>query len=325
MTAGPLIAFGLVFASVSLTLSLSLNAVLLLAKPRLRRRGAWVERRAATAALLLPPLLALAVVTALAMESMLALAAGTDHCLGHDHHLHLCVRHGAAWLSRPWALSLVAATSTFVAVRFGLACWAHLLAQRAANRLRSVGTTLGDPRAYLVPSPERFAFTAGLASPAVIISQGAWDALQPGERDAIVTHELAHLAHGDLWRRAALGFAASLGVPLLSSQTLRFWELAAERLCDHEAVLLVDRPSTVASAMLALARGTPLPLAPAGAVFAAANDVPQRIESVLREEPSGRPASRRLAFLLTFAALSLAVACAVFAAPLHHALETLLG
>ena len=193
MTAGPLIAFGLVFASVSLTLSLSLNAVLLLAKPRLRRLGAWVERRAATAALLLPPLLALAVVTTLALESMLALAGGTDHCLGHDHHLHLCVRHGAAWLSEPWALSLVAATSTFVAVRFGVACWAHLMAQRASNRLRSLGTTLGDPRAHLVPSPERFAFTAGLVSPAVIISQGAWDALQPGERDAIVTHELASI------------------------------------------------------------------------------------------------------------------------------------
>lgn len=325
MSVGSLIAFGLVFAGVSLTLSLVLNSLLWWARGRLRPLGAWVERRAAAAALLLPPLLGLAVVAALGAESLLALSAGTDHCLGHDHHLHLCVQHGAAWLTQPWALSLVAAGCTFVGTRFVVAVWAHAMAQRAANRLRSLGKALDDARSYLVPSQERFAFTAGVASPAVIISQGAWDALERSEREAVVAHELAHLAHGDLWWRATLGFAASLGAPVLSSHSLRLWELAAERLCDREAARRVGRASTVASAMLALARRTAPAMAPAGAIFAAANDVPERITSLLRDEPSGRPAARRLAFSLAFAAISLALACAVFAQPLHHALETLLG
>lgn len=323
-TVGSLVAFGLVFLSVSIALSLLLNGALLLSRRALRRTGAWVERQASTAALVLPPMLALAVVAALAMKSALALADGSDHCLAHGHHLHLCVRHGAAWALQPWALASVAAATTFVAVRGAISAWAHAMAQRAAGHLRSLGAPLGE-RCYVVPASERFAFTAGVVSPAVIFSSAAWAALSPAERDAIVAHELAHLAHGDLWRRALLGFAAALGAPVLVGHALRLWELSAERICDQAAARRVGRPSTVASAMLALVRSGPLPLAPVGAVFAAANHVPQRIESVLREEPDGRAASHRLAVLLALAAAALCVACGVYAEPLHHALETLLG
>lgn len=325
MALGSLVAFGLVFSSVSLGLSLGLNTTLHVSRRRLRRMGPWVERQAATAALVLPPLLALAVVAALGLESMLALADGTDHCLAHLHHLHLCVRHGAAWVAQPWAPALLAATTTFVAVRFGYSAWAHALAQRAANRLRALGAPLGAPACYLVPAGERFAFTAGVFSPAVIFSTAAWDALRADEREAILSHELAHLAHGDLWRRAVLGIAASLGAPVLVGHALRLWELSAERICDRRAALVVGRPSTVASAMLALVRNARTPMAPAGAVFAAASNVPQRIESLLTEESGGEHTARRVVFSLSFAAVLFAVACAVFAEPLHHALETILG
>ncbi len=326
MTAvGSLVAFGLVFLSVSLGLSVLLNAALLFSRGALRRTGAWVERQASTAALVLPPILALAVVAALAVKSALALADGSDHCLAHGHHLHLCVRHGAEWALQPWALASVAAAATFVVVRGALSAWAHALAQRAAGRLRSLGVPLGERHCHLVPSSERFAFTAGVFSPAVIFSSAAWEVLAPAEREAIVAHELAHLAHGDLWRRALLGFAAALGAPVLVGRALGMWELSAERICDRAAAQRVGRPSTVASAMLALVRSGPPPLAPAGAVFAAARHVPQRIESLLREEPDGHGRSRRLVLLLSLSAGALCVACAVFAEPLHHALETLLG
>ena len=325
MTAASLVAFGAVFVGISLGLSLLFAVGLLLGRRLLRRMGPWVERRAATAALVLPPLLAFGLVAVLAVASAVALSAGTDHCLAHSHHLHLCLRHSAAWASQPWALCLVAAAATFVAVRFSESLWAHWAAQRAVSRLRMLGAPLGEHSCYLVPSNEPFAFTAGLLSPAVIVSSAAWEALEPEQRQAILAHELAHLAHGDVWRRAALGFAASFGAPYLASRALQIWELSAERICDRRAALAVDRPSTVASAMLALVRTASTRLAPEGAAFAAASHVPERIESVLREEPGGKRPSRHL--LIGFVALSVffAIACGVFAGPIHHLLETILG
>lgn len=321
---GALVAFGLLFLGVSLGLSLLLNVLLFVFRKTLRRQGAWVERQAAQAALVLPPLLSVAVTAVLAVQSKLALAAGADHCLAHDHHLHLCVQHNAPWLAQPWALALVAAAVSFLVVRFGLAALAHVHAQRAATRLRGLGTPLAE-HCYLVPSDAQFAFTAGLAAPAVIISTSAWAALTPDERAAVLAHELAHLAHGDLWRRALLGLAASLGVPVLAARALRLWELSSERVCDRRAVAAVGRPSTVASAILALMRQPPSSLAPAGAAFAAASHVPERVESLLLEEGGGERDAHRLARLLLAASLALGGVSAVFAEPLHHLFETLLG
>jgi hypothetical protein len=118
---------------------------------------------------------------------------------------------------------------------------------------------------------------------------------------------------------------ASFGAPYLVTCALRIWELSAERICDRHAALKVGRPSTVASAMLALVRDRSSRHAPVGAVFAAASHVPERVVSVLREEPGGERGSRRLLLLAVVVSLSFAIACAAFAEPVHHALETLLG
>ena len=325
MSIASLVAFGLVFLGASLGLSLLASSALLLGGRLLRRRGPWMERRAATAALVLPPLLGLGLAGILAVESVMAFSGGRDHCLEHDHHLHLCLRHGAPWASQPWALALVVCAATFVGVRFTLTLWSHVQAQRTVFRLRRLGEPLGERDCYLVPSGDRFAFTAGLISPTVLLSSAAWDALEPEQREAVMAHELAHVAHGDLWRRAGLGMLASLGAPYLVTRALRIWELSAERICDRQAALRVGRPSTVASAMLALVRDRPSRHAPMGAGFAAASHVPERVVSVLREEPGGESGSRRLLLLMVVVSLSFVAACVAFAEPLHHALETLLG
>jgi Zn-dependent protease with chaperone function len=324
VTAASLVAFSTVFVATSLGLSVLFLVSLFLGRPILRRLGPWVERRAATVALVLPPLLAFGLVLTLAASSAVALWRGTDHCLAHAHHLHLCLVHGAAWVSQPWALCLVIAAATFVAARCSLSLSAHWVAQRAASHLRAIGSPLRE-RTYLVPSDDRFAFTAGLLSPTVVFSSAAWEILEPEQREAILAHELAHVAHGDIWRRAALGVAACFGAPYLVSRALRIWELAAERICDRHAAHAVDRPSTVASAMLALVRARPARFAPEGAVFAAASHVTERIESVLREEPSGESHARRLLIVFAVVSALFAIACAVFAGPIHHTLETILG
>jgi Zn-dependent protease with chaperone function len=324
MAASSLVAFGVVFVGASVVLSMLFNVLLVAFAPLLRRQGPWAERRAAAAALALPSLLAAGLVAVLAVGSALAICNGTDHCLDHSHHLHLCVRHGMAWASRPWALTLVLSVVTFVAVRSVLSGWAHFRAQRAASRLRRVGVLLGQPGCYLVPSPERFAFTAGLFAPTVVVSTAAWDALDEGQRGAVLAHELGHVANRDLWIRALLGLAASFGVPFLVTRALRLWEVSAERICDRRAAT-VERPSTVAGAMLSLARSTSSKLAPEGAVFAAASHVQARVESLLRDEPGGERLSLALSIAAASTAIVLTIAGALWFGPLHHLLETILG
>ncbi|MBI5547450.1 MAG: hypothetical protein HY901_26505, partial [Deltaproteobacteria bacterium] len=65
--------------------------------------------------------------------------------------------------------------------------------------------------------------------------------------------------------------------------------------------------------------------APAGAVFAAASHVPERVRSLLAEGPGGEAHSKYLLWGLALAAVSASMACVLFAEPLHHALETILG
>ena len=326
MSAASLIGFGLVVLAVSMLASLLCTAALVLLAQRLRKVGPLAERRAATLALTLPPLIGVLVAGTIATSSLLAYFSGQDHCLGHGHHLHLCPIHGAQWLSEPWAVAAMAFFATFVLVRLGQAVWGHGSAQRATRRLRSVGQPVPHfERTFIVQSDERFAFTTGVFRPTVVISRGAWDALDPSQRQAVLAHEHAHVRHGDLWKRAVLGLIACFGAPILTQNALKLWDIASERASDHEAARQVGKPSIVASAILLLARSQASKQVPAMAVFAAACHVSERVHSLFDQPGSGNPAAKKLLLVLMLGMGAVALGAALFAELLHHLLETILG
>ena len=61
------------------------------------------------------------------------------------------------------------------------------------------------------------AFAGGLPAPSLVVSDGILHRLQPDERDAIVGHELAHLANGSIWYLLAARSLGSLFAVLLSA------------------------------------------------------------------------------------------------------------
>ncbi len=326
MDVASLIGFGLVLLSVSIVSSVVLGGLLLLGKDRLRTMGPWAERRAASLALLLPPLYGLGVVITIAVTKVAAWQAGTDHCLGHSHHLHLCPIHGGHWATVPWAVAATAFFATYVLTRIAMIFWAHANAQRSANRLKRSGTPIiGFERAVLVPSSERFAFTTGVYSPAVIISSATWEAIDEDQRHALLAHEYAHIAHGDLWKRATLGILACFGAPVLSQRSLKIWELASERVCDRDAAELAGRPSVVASAMLSLVQTRTNRHEPAIAGFAAECNVTERIQSLFNTSSGGKRAAKRIAVALLLTSVLAAVTCVFCSESLHHTIETILG
>ena len=179
-----------------------------------------------------------------------------------------------------------------VAARAALTAMTHL---RAAGRpAPALGAVLVDharPAAYCVAGRQ----------PTVIVTTGAVQALDPGQLDAVLAHERAHLAgrHHRLLAAARIGRQVLGFLPLLrdaEEQVARLVELHAD-----DAATRGRDPRLLATALVLLAAaGSPAP-----ALAAGATDSVQRIHRLLGPcEPLGR-ARRRL---LRAAAAALALA-----------------
>jgi len=324
---GSLIGFALVFVATTWLTSTLLCACLLRGRARLRARGPRAERRAASIALALPVAVGAALTTALAGFSVFGPSLGfADHCLEHGHHLHLCLRHGAEWLTRWWAVALIAGMGALLAARAVRAVHGWW---RIASHLRAVHTVSSDhvladgTLVVRVPSRQPFCFTAGLLSPRIYLGSATLDHLDDAQQSAVVAHERAHVAFGDLRRGSVLSLLALFGAPGLAASALTVWREASERLCDRVAAAAIGSPTTVASAILAFARA---PACSAGCSFVPRCDqIADRVEAVLGGSAIGDPAARHLVATAAAAFLSIAVAAVALANPLHHAIETLLG
>jgi hypothetical protein len=134
------IGFGLAFLATGWMLSALLGAAIWAAGPALRRRGPRAEQAAAAAGLVLPPLLAGATLLTLVGGSAVGFLGGGDHC--PEHHLHLCLFHGAAWAGAPWAVVSVAVAATVVLARLDRMAASQLAARVARRRLEAAGEVI---------------------------------------------------------------------------------------------------------------------------------------------------------------------------------------
>ncbi len=322
-----LVGFGVVALVVCLGTSLLLHALQYVLDRQLEQRGALTERRMATLVLVLPSVVGFGVTALIAVEKTIAWLEGNDHCLGHGHHLHLCPIHGDGWTSVPWAVAVVAAAGTYVFARGAQVVWAHTSAHALVQRLKRSGRVLSDAPvpALLVPSPERFAFTVGLVRSTVMVSSAAWAALDDAERTALLAHEAEHVARRDVPKRALLGVLAAFGAPGLADATLGRWTRATERASDAAAAKVVGRPSTVASALVALAHSDSRRPPLAAVASAAACDVEQRVVALFSAKTGAASAPSPVTWWILGLATVVLVATGLGAETLHHIFETLFG
>jgi Zn-dependent protease with chaperone function len=322
------IAFGLVFFGLTCGASLVSCVGFLLGHRACRRRGVRVERQAATVAVVLPPVLGLSVTLALVARSLVAPWLGLlDHCPSHAHHLHLCIHHGAAWAHQRWAVAASAGATVLLLARLVQRLAAMGSARSALRALAGVGQPVdgAEQDVLLAPSDVPFCFVGGLRTPRIFVSTAAWDRLADDERRAMLEHERAHVAGGDLWRRTLLGALALFGFPVLVHRVLAAWDHATERLCDRQSAQSIGEPTAVARALVVLARAGAGRAVPCAAAFVSRCHVVDRVESVLASEPEGQVPARRLGAMACATAAAVLVSAAVLAEPLHHAIETLLG
>jgi Zn-dependent protease with chaperone function len=207
-----------------------------------------------------------------------------------------------------------------VATRTALTAFGHLRAagrqaMRHARTARLAGRLEPALGAVVVEHPQPAAYCVAGRWPTVIVTTGAIAALAPGQLDAVLAHERAHLAgrHHTLKAAARIGRQVLPFLPLLrdaETQVAQLAELHADDTADR-----IAGPRELATALVVLA--SPAQTTPAPALAAAATDAVRRIQRLLRPAQPLRGPRRRLlratAAILAIAPILLALAPAAAA------------
>jgi hypothetical protein len=263
---------------------------------------------------LLPWVLALGIVILAFLPSFITIPGWIeDHCLPHEHHPHLCMRHGVWMPSGPLWVSLGA----FAVL--GLVLWIRLLhrtlrSQQIVQTLMRVSQRRGTVQ--VIPTRHILAFSAGLLHPQTVISKGVLEKLDASELEVVLAHEEAHAKRKDaLWR--VLLEALLLGLPRANrSLLLEDYTLACEEACDRKSFSQTVTPGRVAEVLLRMQRLGCI-VQPEGMPGVTGAHLIHRVKALLGDPYPPRPKWMRLVWITPMALL--------LVEPVHHAAESLLG
>jgi Zn-dependent protease with chaperone function len=287
---------------------------------RMLGRARWPDRA---------PLLAIltylaagwSVVAALGLAGLTLAVHGTALGGGLSHLIGACVQRLRATYGTPGGATVAGlglALAGAVAARTALTAMTHLRAAgRQARRHAQTARLVGQPEpalgAVLVEHAQPHAYCVAGRHPTVILTTGALQALDPGQLDAVLAHERAHLAgrHHRLLALARIGRLVLPFLPLMrdaDEQVARLVELHAD-----DAAARARDPRLLATALVILA----IAASPSPALAAAATDSVRRIHRLLvPAEPLGRARRqllRTIAAALALTPVVLALAPAVLA------------
>ena len=314
---------------------------------RMRARAGWTAR-APLLAILIYLAAAWSVIAALALVGLTLAVHATALGGALSQLIGACVLRLRATYATPGGMAAAGAGLVLtgaVAVRTALSAAGHLrITRRQALRHARTARLVGRPEpalgAVLLEHSQPAAYCVAGRHPTVILTTGALQALAPGQLEAVLAHERAHLAwrHHRLLAMARISRRALPFLPLMrdtEAQVQRLVELHA----DDAAVRARD-PGSLATALVVLATAVSAPTSasaaaadpapvlaaagrapvlaavtnpapvltaiagPAPVLASAAADAVQRIHRLLRPaEPLGRP--RRLLLRAMAAGLAL--------------------
>ena len=314
---------------------------------RMLARAGWTAR-APLLAILIYLAAAWSVIAALALVGLTLAVHATALGGALSQLIGACVLRLRATYATPGGMAAAGAGLVLtgaVAVRTALSAAGHLrITRRQALRHARTARLVGRPEpalgAVLLEHSQPAAYCVAGRHPTVILTTGALQALAPGQLEAVLAHERAHLAwrHHRLLAMARISRRALPFLPLMrdtEAQVQRLVELHA----DDAAVRARD-PGSLATALVVLATAVSAPTSasaaaadpapvlaaagrapvlaavtnpapvltaiagPAPVLASAAADAVQRIHRLLRPaEPLGRP--RRLLLRAMAAGLAL--------------------
>jgi bla regulator protein blaR1 len=269
--------------------------------PRLLGRANWAER-APRLGILTYLAAAWSVVAAFGLAGLTLTVHATALGGGLSRLIGACVLRLRAEYATPggggvaWSgLTLAAAVAAWTAV----AAVTHLRAVRGqavrtAQAVRLVGRPEPELGAVLVEHLQPAVYCVAGPHPTVVMTTGALQALDPGQVDAVLAHERAHLAchHHRFLAIARIGRQVFPFIPLMRDAAGQVARLAEMHADDAATAGRDARPLATALAVLACAGVGPVPETPA--LAAAGTDAVHRIQRLLAPaEPLG-PVRRHL-------------------------------
>jgi Zn-dependent protease with chaperone function len=274
---------------------------------RMLARARWTARA---------PLLAIvtylaagwSVIAALGLAGLTLAVHATAIGGGLSHLIGACVHRLQATYGTPGGATVAGLGLTLagaVLTRTALTAMAHFRAAgRQALQHAQTARLVGKPEpalgAVLVEHDQPAAYCVAGRQPTVILTTGAVQALDPGQLDAVLAHERAHLTgrHHRLLAMARIGREVLPFLPLMQDaeeQVARLVELHAD-----DAAIRARDPRLLATALVVLATAA----SPASTLAAGATDSVQRIHRLLGpNQPLGR--ARRQLLRASAAALAL--------------------
>jgi Zn-dependent protease with chaperone function len=162
-------------------------------------------------------------------------------------------------------------------------------AVRTAQAVRLVGRPEPELGAVLVEHLQPAVYCVAGPHPTVVMTTGALQALDPGQVDAVLAHERAHLAchHHRFLAIARIGRQVFPFIPLMRDAARQVARLAEMHADDAATAGRDTRPLAAALVVLAWAGAGPVPETPA--LAAAGTDAVYRIQRLLAPaEPLGR-------------------------------------
>ena len=213
---------------------------------------------------------------------------------------------GAAWLAmKAWWFGHVLATAQALSAGCAKESLDRLLHLHATGR-----------KATLLSSTEcTTPLACGLLRWTIVLPAGAENRLRSDELGALLAHEVAHLARGDLvWLWVGQFLTTCFGFQPLNRIAFRGWQEAAEYLCDDWAVERLGDPLSLARCLTQVASWRFLSFQPASglAIGGTKATLADRVERLLEDAPGVDPWSRGLSkkgvLVATMAAIA-AFAC----------------
>jgi Zn-dependent protease with chaperone function len=210
------------------------------------------------------------------------------------------------------ALATASAALLVAAVTRGALAWRA--ASRRARAWRRVSRPLsldGTPMpAFAVDVATPVMALAGLFRPRLLITRGVLDALTEEELRASVAHELGHWRALDNLKRLAMRAAPDLLWLTSAAGTIEArWASAAEHAADHRACGDPRARCALASALVKVARLTPLrtPIAEPISTLVDGGDIASRVQQLLDDAAPRARSSRR--WPIAIASVAAAIAC----------------
>jgi Zn-dependent protease with chaperone function len=258
---------------------------------RVLARAGWAAR-APLLAIVIYLTAAWSVVAALGLAGLTLAVHATALGGGLSHLIGACVLRLRATYATPGGATVAGLGLTLagaVLARTAVTATTHLRANgRQASRHAQAARLVGVPEpalgAVLVEHPQPTAYCVAGRHPTVVLTTGAVQALNPDQLAAVLAHERAHLAahHHRLLAMARIGRQVLPFLPLMrdaDAQVTKLVEMHADDVAER-----ASGPAPLATALVALATGSPVP-----ALAAAAVDTVQRIHRLLDPaRPLGR-------------------------------------